>query len=272
MGAIPSAPLGECQVSYYPPTTSWTVAPQQQPQPQPAVISVPSRLSSSEYLPYGWEVKLIQGRKFYVDHTTRKTHWVPPWLPQHWEMHVDPRSRLPYYLNLNTRSSQWQAPIPPGWQMLFEPKYGRPYLRDTTTGQSTWDNPLNSVMMTDPAVCAQQQQQTTEMPSKTVYPNTSLPGVVPTITALTSTPVSCGDKVMMLENDKLSGGNDSKSTATATTPKYESLMCKVCMENQIDVVLLECGHLCVCSGCATKLSTCPICRGPIKSTLHVYAS
>ena len=36
--------------------------------------------------------------------------------------------------------------------------------------------------------------------------------------------------------------------------------CKVCISSSIDCVLLPCGHLALCRGCADKVEQCPICR------------
>jgi hypothetical protein len=44
-------------------------------------------------------------------------------------------------------------------------------------------------------------------------------------------------------------------------------ICLVCMENPYDVVLIPCGHYCLCSVCAYKLfksGKCPLCRGNIE--------
>lgn len=51
-------------------------------------------------------------------------------------------------------------------------------------------------------------------------------------------------------------------------------LCRVCFGETIDVVLLPCGHLCICSGCAAKLRDrlCPICRAKIKRVTQVYRS
>lgn len=41
------------------------------------------------------------------------------------------------------------------------------------------------------------------------------------------------------------------------------LACRVCMDSQIDVLLLPCGHLCTCLECSNELRTCPVCRTKI---------
>ena len=46
--------------------------------------------------------------------------------------------------------------------------------------------------------------------------------------------------------------------------------CVVCLVNRADHVLLPCGHVCVCKGCASLLNRCPICRQNILERKHVY--
>ena len=29
-------------------------------------------------------------------------------------------------------------------------------------------------------------------------------------------------------------------------------LCKICMDNQVDCVMLECGHMCTCIGCGKQ--------------------
>lgn len=41
-------------------------------------------------------------------------------------------------------------------------------------------------------------------------------------------------------------------------------MCKVCMDNEVNIVFLKCGHLVCCSDCAPALRHCPICRETIR--------
>ena len=50
--------------------------------------------------------------------------------------------------------------------------------------------------------------------------------------------------------------------------------CKICMEDDISVVFLPCGHLCCCSSCANRpaVKICPICRIEIADKLRVFQS
>ncbi|XP_046558234.1 baculoviral IAP repeat-containing protein 2-like [Haliotis rubra] len=47
-------------------------------------------------------------------------------------------------------------------------------------------------------------------------------------------------------------------------------LCKICMENQVRVTFLPCGHLACCDPCSTSLSLCPICRMTIEGHVDTY--
>lgn len=50
----------------------------------------------------------------------------------------------------------------------------------------------------------------------------------------------------------------------------EKVLCRVCFEGEISVVLLPCRHRILCSSCCEKCKKCPICRIPIEERLPVY--
>uniref|UniRef100_A0A1I8G0C6 RING-type domain-containing protein n=1 Tax=Macrostomum lignano TaxID=282301 RepID=A0A1I8G0C6_9PLAT len=45
--------------------------------------------------------------------------------------------------------------------------------------------------------------------------------------------------------------------------------CKVCMDKEVNIMLLDCGHVACCSVCAKSLKTCPICRAFIRGVVFV---
>ena len=47
-------------------------------------------------------------------------------------------------------------------------------------------------------------------------------------------------------------------------------MCKVCMENQIQMTFMPCGHLVCCGQCALVMEDCPICRTKISGMVKTY--
>ncbi|XP_045870492.1 baculoviral IAP repeat-containing protein 3 [Meles meles] len=52
----------------------------------------------------------------------------------------------------------------------------------------------------------------------------------------------------------------------------EERTCKVCMDKEVSVVFIPCGHLVVCQECAPSLRRCPICRGAVKGTVRTFLS
>ncbi|XP_008048328.1 baculoviral IAP repeat-containing protein 3 [Carlito syrichta] len=52
----------------------------------------------------------------------------------------------------------------------------------------------------------------------------------------------------------------------------EERTCKVCMDQEVSIVFIPCGHLVVCKDCASSLRKCPICRGTIKGTVRTFLS
>ncbi|MEE6472887.1 hypothetical protein FKM82_009766 [Ascaphus truei] len=52
----------------------------------------------------------------------------------------------------------------------------------------------------------------------------------------------------------------------------EERTCKVCMDQEVSIVFIPCGHLVVCKDCAPSLRKCPICRGTIKGTVRTFLS
>ncbi|XP_030476897.2 uncharacterized protein LOC115693958 [Syzygium oleosum] len=50
----------------------------------------------------------------------------------------------------------------------------------------------------------------------------------------------------------------------------EKVLCRVCFEREISIVLLPCRHRVLCSTCSQKCKKCPICRVSIEERLPVY--
>lgn len=52
----------------------------------------------------------------------------------------------------------------------------------------------------------------------------------------------------------------------------EARLCKICMDNEVGIVFLPCGHLATCVNCAPSLQICPVCRELIKATVRTFLS
>jgi len=93
------------------------------------------------------------------------------------------------------------------------------------------------------------------------------------------------DEVATMEANLKKKGDDLTDLAKLLKESEEKLReveretqekngCKLCMEEDISVVFLPCGHLCCCSSCANlpSVKSCPICREQISCKIRVFQS
>lgn len=54
--------------------------------------------------------------------------------------------------------------------------------------------------------------------------------------------------------------------------KLKRIVCKICLEKEVEVLFLPCNHLVSCQGCKERLTQkkCPLCRDTYKDTIRVY--
>ncbi|XP_017799080.1 PREDICTED: putative inhibitor of apoptosis [Habropoda laboriosa] len=52
----------------------------------------------------------------------------------------------------------------------------------------------------------------------------------------------------------------------------EARLCKICMDREVAIVFLPCGHLATCIYCAPSLTYCPMCRQEILATIRTFLS
>merc|ERR1719383_541514 len=76
--------------------------------------------------------------------------------------------------------------------------------------------------------------------------------------------------VEVLNMDTSSNGADAKSLEEENLKLKEQRLCKICMDEEVSIVLLPCGHLVSCVKCAPALRNCPICRNGIKGTVRTF--
>ena len=78
----------------------------------------------------------------------------------------------------------------------------------------------------------------------------------------------------------ISGGDRDGGAAVCQANEQVERECKICFEQQVDCVLLPCGHACCCYECGISvkfsslggLGRCPICRVGIKSVTQIFWS
>lgn len=52
----------------------------------------------------------------------------------------------------------------------------------------------------------------------------------------------------------------------------DKILCKVCMERDVEITFIPCGHLCVCEKCSRHVKKCPMCRNHIRGLVKTYLS
>ena len=65
-------------------------------------------------------------------------------------------------------------------------------------------------------------------------------------------------------------GSNLKSSDEKEQSVYDENLCKICLDAEINCVLLNCGHFVSCTKCGRKLAECPICRQLIVRIVHIF--
>ncbi|KAL5010097.1 hypothetical protein ScPMuIL_012402 [Solemya velum] len=63
---------------------------------------------------------------------------------------------------------------------------------------------------------------------------------------------------------------DVKSIIKENQDLKDERLCKICMEEEIGVTFVPCGHLVCCASCASAVSECPMCRQQIEGVVKTY--
>lgn len=50
----------------------------------------------------------------------------------------------------------------------------------------------------------------------------------------------------------------------------DSLLCRVCLSEEMQTAFQPCGHVVCCSSCAPLVDSCPLCRGSIDVTQKIF--
>jgi len=58
---------------------------------------------------------------------------------------------------------------------------------------------------------------------------------------------------------------------SASPSSDDANLCVICLDKPKSVVIVPCGHVCICSNCRhSNLQTCPVCRETVETMLRVY--
>ncbi|XP_013406876.1 baculoviral IAP repeat-containing protein 7-like [Lingula anatina] len=97
-----------------------------------------------------------------------------------------------------------------------------------------------------------------------------MPNASPEVKASDRTCEPSGKKAMSPSSVPLDPDEASKILKEENLRLKEQRRCKICMDEEANIVFLPCGHLVSCAQCAPALRTCPICRSCIRGTVRTY--
>ena len=76
-----------------------------------------------------------------------------------------------------------------------------------------------------------------------------------------------------LEAESVQAKNEGHECKRVMTRLQNSFLCEICTTNQVDTVLVPCGHT-ICKTCVGQLARqkCPFCRADLRSKVKFYLS
>lgn len=74
------------------------------------------------------------------------------------------------------------------------------------------------------------------------------------------------DVEMSMEKSESIGGNIKNDEK-----KEEKNECAICMDNEIMMAIIPCGHYCICEECSRLITDCPICRRHCEQIVRIYS-
>uniref|UniRef100_A0A8W8JLJ2 RING-type domain-containing protein n=1 Tax=Magallana gigas TaxID=29159 RepID=A0A8W8JLJ2_MAGGI len=73
-----------------------------------------------------------------------------------------------------------------------------------------------------------------------------------------------------LENNSNHISDELSSLKQENTSLKDQILCKICMEKNVSIAFLPCGHLACCEDCAPAMRKCPICREFVRGTVKTF--
>jgi len=79
---------------------------------------------------------------------------------------------------------------------------------------------------------------------------------------------------LSVRDDRSSATDESESRPNASqySNKSDMMMCKICLDADVGVTFVPCGHLVACVRCSQKFNKCPICRQYIQQKIKCYVT
>eukprot|EP01112_Ceratiomyxa_fruticulosa_P009058 TRINITY_DN2359_c0_g1_i2.p1 TRINITY_DN2359_c0_g1~~TRINITY_DN2359_c0_g1_i2.p1 ORF type:complete len:327 (-),score=40.84 TRINITY_DN2359_c0_g1_i2:89-1069(-) len=74
----------------------------------------------------------------------------------------------------------------------------------------------------------------------------------------------------ILTVDNIHNSNASIAPSSESRSSDSSKECKICLDNEVQVALVPCGHALACVDCAKSLKKCPLCNSLFTMTMRIY--
>ena len=66
------------------------------------------------------------------------------------------------------------------------------------------------------------------------------------------------------------GSSRAQPRDTAAQSPRTPQICRVCLDAEMEIVFIPCGHMATCASCARNLQSCPICRTGIRACVRAF--
>lgn len=79
-----------------------------------------------------------------------------------------------------------------------------------------------------------------------------------------------------VESSEMMSSDEESEPLKEKDPRKEwhqltvKMHCRLCKGEKATILLLPCGHICVCEICAEQVCKCPVCRMPVKEKVRTF--
>lgn len=83
------------------------------------------------------------------------------------------------------------------------------------------------------------------------------------------------DKTSVVQSARGSGQSEQAQEAGPTVQRSgndDRTLCKICLDREVEVTFLPCGHLVCCAECSKHVQQCPVCRRIVKASMRTFLS
>ena len=111
---------------------------------------------------------------------------------------------------------------------------------------------------------------TTATATATATTTTSTAAAATTTATTTTTTTTTNDTRKM--NGHVEIGEIRPDLLQENQQLRQERLCKICLDKEVGVVFIPCGHFATCVSCAPSFNKCPVCRAKIEGAVRTFLS